>query len=612
MYDRGWSIEEAHVVCRQLGYPRATAHFINAHFGQGSGPIWQNQGVYCPTGNENSLLECYRLPWGCNCQGCSTRYHRDDVGVRCEGEKNVTAIAERYAESRRELGLAYGFTESVYYDLRSELTFTSSSVNNGDVLQCHVLGLVRSARLKLSDGAQPSAGILSIETTEIRGKDNVVSLFIVCHVNVTAQPSPPIHSYTISADNVNISSSSSAYTLFAPRPNKCINVTCSGTNGHGATSARVEYCPKDRPSPGIISIDYQTLELEDQTILNITCRVNPADQPFPPIHTFTITADDDVISSDAPSATFEPSPTTCIDVSCMALNDYGETFKRDSYCPPDSGSEPRPPADNILTIETHEIRGEGNQVTLIINCHVALADQPYPHLHTYEIIADNITLSNSSCASGILRNRPDRCINITCFGTNGLGPTSTHVTHCPTRRIKVRLVGGPNEKEGRVEIFCDGLWGTMCDYGLDLKEAHAVCRQLGYPRASAYFTNAHFGQGSGPIWLDHGVYCPTGNENSLLECFRLPWGCYHSAWSSCGHDDDVGVRCEGERNETAVAERYAIGYRNAGVSYGFTNYIYYDMRSEFTFTPTGSNGGDILQCHVLGVVKSVTLQISGE
>ncbi|XP_071500205.1 uncharacterized protein [Diadema antillarum] len=344
-YDDVWSIKEAHVVCKQLGYPRASAHYNRAHFGEGSGPVWLETGVNCPTGNESSLLECYRYPWGCRGQGWTRCSHSKDVGVRCEGEKNVTAIAERYADSRRKLGLAYGFTQSVYYNLRSNLTFSSFSVNNGDVLQCHVLGLVQTARLQLSgsgggscdgDGAQPNAGILSIETTEIRGEDNVVSLFIVCHVNVTAQPSPSFHTYTISADNINISSSSSASTLFAPRPNKCIDITCSGSNGHGATSARLEHCPKDRPAPGIISIDYQTLELEDQTILNITCHVNPADQPFPPIHTFTITADDHVISSDAPSATFELSSAICITVSCMGSNDFGETFKSDDYCPPDS------------------------------------------------------------------------------------------------------------------------------------------------------------------------------------------------------------------------------------------------------------------------------------
>ncbi|XP_071486357.1 uncharacterized protein [Diadema antillarum] len=364
---------------------------------------------------------------------------------------NLTTTAERYAESRRKVGLAYGFTEFVYYNMRSEFTFTSASISNGDVLQCHVLGLVRSARLQFagpagicdSDGAQPNSGILSIETTEIRGENNVVSLFIECHVDVTAQPSPPLHSYAIAADNVNISSSNSASTLLSPRPNRCINVTCLGTNGHGATTAWLEHCPQDRPSPDIISIDYKSFEREDDMVLNITCHVNPADQPFPPIHTFTITANDHVISSDVPSATFEPSPATCMKVSCMGSNDFGETFKSDTYCPPDSGSEPRAPAYNILTIETHEIRGEGNQVTLIINCHVTLADQPYPHLHTYEIVADNTTLSNSSCASGILRNRPDRCINVTCSGTNGLGPTSTHVTHCPTPTVKAGPTAGP-------------------------------------------------------------------------------------------------------------------------------------------------------------------------
>ena len=54
------------------------------------------------------------------------------------------------------------------------------------------------------------------------------------------------------------------------------------------------------------------------------------------------------------------------------------------------------------------------------------------------------------------------------------------------------------------------------------------------------YINAHFGRGTGIILLDN-VAC-TGGESRLLQCSNTGVGVYSS---NCGHDDDAGIRCNG-------------------------------------------------------------------
>ena len=43
----------------------------------------------------------------------------------------------------------------------------------------------------------------------------------------------------------------------------------------------------------------------------------------------------------------------------------------------------------------------------------------------------------------------------------------------------IRLVGGANSFEGRVEIFVNGTWGTVCQDHFGHDDASVACRQLG-------------------------------------------------------------------------------------------------------------------------------------
>ncbi|XP_057204997.1 lysyl oxidase homolog 3A isoform X2 [Triplophysa rosa] len=108
-------------------------------------------------------------------------------------------------------------------------------------------------------------------------------------------------------------------------------------------------------------------------------------------------------------------------------------------------------------------------------------------------------------------------------------------------KIKVRLAGYPRKhNEGRVEVFYEGEWGTICDDDFTLTNAHVLCRHLGFVEATSWSHNAKYGPGTGKIWLDN-VICG-GSENSIEKCVSRGWGN-----SDCTHQEDAGVVCKDER-----------------------------------------------------------------
>ncbi|NXJ72864.1 SRCRM protein, partial [Rostratula benghalensis] len=101
---------------------------------------------------------------------------------------------------------------------------------------------------------------------------------------------------------------------------------------------------------------------------------------------------------------------------------------------------------------------------------------------------------------------------------------------------QVRLAKGPGRCVGRVEIYYQGSWGTVCDDGWDLSDAAVICHQLGCGGAVEAVGSTGFGEGSAQIWLES-VNC-SGAEAALWDCPAGSWGQHN-----CGDKEDAGVIC---------------------------------------------------------------------
>ena len=129
----------------------------------------------------------------------------------------------------------------------------------------------------------------------------------------------------------------------------------------------------------------------------------------------------------------------------------------------------------------------------------------------------------------------------------------------------LRLVGGPSPFVGRVEVYRDGVWGTVRDTNFDYADAQVVCRQLGLG-GGIHRHSAYFGAGTGPIWLN-GVFC-TGYESALADCPSddvVP--------ASTDHWQDVSVECSEDLCTTEAgceARALSLGLQLGGNSYAFS------------------------------------------
>ncbi|XP_016414340.1 antigen WC1.1-like [Sinocyclocheilus rhinocerous] len=92
---------------------------------------------------------------------------------------------------------------------------------------------------------------------------------------------------------------------------------------------------------------------------------------------------------------------------------------------------------------------------------------------------------------------------------------SPHQRQC-SNHVPLRLIGEEGRCSGRLEVYHNAVWGSVCDDQWDISDAQVVCRQLGCGAALRADGNSVFGAGEGVVWLNR-VEC-RGNEIHLWDC----------------------------------------------------------------------------------------------
>lgn len=108
--------------------------------------------------------------------------------------------------------------------------------------------------------------------------------------------------------------------------------------------------------------------------------------------------------------------------------------------------------------------------------------------------------------------------------------------HKGPQEVAIALVNGGIPSAGRLEVFYNGEYGTVCDDYFTMENAQVACRQLGFAGAKMLAPEAHFGEGTGPIVMDN-VRC-IGTETNIAQCSHKEWAVH-----DCNHREDVGIMC---------------------------------------------------------------------
>ncbi|XP_060606305.1 uncharacterized protein LOC132758628 [Ruditapes philippinarum] len=116
--------------------------------------------------------------------------------------------------------------------------------------------------------------------------------------------------------------------------------------------------------------------------------------------------------------------------------------------------------------------------------------------------------------------------------------------YCRVQKTPLRLVNGDNPYSGRVEVFHNNKWGTVCEKRFTLADAKVVCQIAGYNFSTdVSIVSDKYDSGYTPYNVMIQNLACIGNESDISLCQSADWDTGYENCPSSNYYQSVGVNC---------------------------------------------------------------------